>query len=402
MSKKTGVYGTMPRIKYPVELSEEEKEVVKAITHKGRTNSAQIILHANILLKSNERKWNVREIAEIFDVSTNTVNEVRKIYTVGGLEAALNRKSRISPPIAAKITGDFEAQVISTALSPAPAGRSGWTLRLLAEYCMEKQYIVSISHTAIGEMLNTNEVKPHLCKYWCIPKENDSHFVAHMEDILGIYQRPYNPKIPVLCMDEKPVQLLDEIYERVSAKPLRTDPDTGIIKPGELERIDYKYERCGVASIFVFCEPLAGRRYMEALTTRKKGDFAMMIKKISDTFYPDIDRIILVCDHLNTHNISSFYEAYPPETAYRLAQKFEFRHTPKHGSWLNIAECELSSMALQVLGHNRRIHSIALLNELLSDWQSDRNARQKGVNWQFTNDNARIKLHRLYPKPLFD
>jgi hypothetical protein len=266
---------------------------------------------------------------------------------------------------------------------------------------MEKKYIVSISHTAIGEMLNTNEVKPHLSKYWCIPKENDSHFVAHMEDILGIYQRPYNPLIPVLCMDEKPIQLLDEIIERVSAKPLRKDPETGLVKHGEPKKMDYQYERCGVASIFVFCEPLRGWRYVTALERRTKGDFAMMVKKISDTFYPDIERMILVADNLNTHNISSFYQAYQPKIAYQLAQKFEFHHTPLHGSWLNIAECELSSLAIQAL-KNQRINSVGLLNEILNDWQFDRNLRQKGVNWQFTSEDARIKLKRLYPNPIFD
>jgi len=259
---------------------------------------------------------------------------------------------------------------------------------------------LSISHTAIGEMLNTNEVKPHLSKYWCIPKENDAHFVAHMEDVLGIYQRPYNPRMPVICMDEKPIQLLDEVRERVSAKPLRTDPDTGLVKSGELAKIDYQYERCGVASIFVFTEPLAGWRYVKALKTRTKCGFAMMVKEIGDTFYPDVDKVILVADNLNTHNISSFYEAFKPETAYRLAQKFDFRYTPLHGSWLNIAECELSSLAVQALG-NQRINSLDFLNEILSHWQNDRNIRQKGVNWQFTNDDARIKLNRLYPKPIF-
>ena len=325
---------------------------------------------------------------------------IRKTYCEFGIEAALKRKTRTNAPILSKITGEFEALAIAAALSPAPNGRANWTLRLLAEHCMDKNYIVSISHTAIGDLLNTNEVKPHLSKYWCIPKENDSHFVARMEDILGIYQRAYNPKIPVICMDEKPIQLLDEVYERVSAKPLRTDPDTGLVKPGQVEKVDYKYERCGTASIFVFCEPLAGWRYMEALNTRKKGDFAMMVKKISDTFYPAHDRVILIADHLNTHNISSFYEAYPPDIAYKLSQKFEFHYTPKHGSWLNIAESELGSMALQALG-GRRIHSIDLLNEILYDWHSDRNLRQKGVNWQFTTDDARIKLNRLYPKPIF-
>ena len=302
----------MPEIKYKVKLSSEEEAMLREITHKGSKNTARTILHAHILLKTNENntenRRNNREIAEIFDVSPTTVNQVRKIYATEGVERALHRKTRTTAPILSKITGNFEAQVIATALSPAPKGRANWTLRLLAEHCMEKNYIVSISHSAIGELLNTNEVKPHLSKYWCIPKENDAHFVAHMEDILGIYQRPYNPKIPVLCMDEKPVQLLDDTIERVNAKPMRTDPDTGLVKPGELEKIDYQYERCGVASIFVFCEPLAGWRYMEALSRRTKVDFALMIKKISDAFYPAHDKVILINDQLNTHNISSFYE----------------------------------------------------------------------------------------------
>jgi len=390
----------MPKTKYSVKLTEEEIKRLQEITHKGTKNSAQTIIHANILLKSNEMHRTVREISEIFEVSPTTVNQVRKIYTTEGIEAALNRKTRISPPNISKITGEFEAAVIAAALSPAPKGRSNWTLRLLAEHCMDRKYIVSISHTAIGEMVNTNEVKPHLSKYWCIPKENDSHFVAAMEDVLGIYQKEYNPKIPVLCMDEKPIQLLDEIITRVSAKPLRTDPDTGLVKPGKLEKIDYQYERCGTASIFIFCEPLKGWRYVRALERRTKGDFAMMLAEISETFYPDIDKIILISDNLNTHNISSFYEAFPPQFAYRLAQKFDFHYTPKHGSWLNIAECELSSLAIQAL-KNQRIHSVGLLNEILTDWQSDRNLRQKGVNWQFTADDARLKLKRLYPNPIF-
>jgi len=391
----------MPKTKYSVKLTEEEIKRLREITHKGSKNSAQTIIHANILLKSNETQKTVREISEIIEVSPTTVNQVRKIYTTEGIEAALSRKTRISPPNISKITGEFEAAVIAAALSPAPKGRSNWTLRLLAEHCIDRKYIVSISHTAIGEMLNTNEVKPHLSKYWCIPKENDSHFVAAMEDVLGIYQKEYNPKIPVLCMDEKPIQLLDEIIARVSAKPLRTDPDTGLVKPGELEKIDYQYERCGTASIFIFCEPLAGWRYVRALERRTKGDFAMMLAEISETFYPDIERILLISDNLNTHNISAFYEAFPPQFAYRLAQKFDFHYTPKHGSWLNIAECELSSLAIQAL-KNQRINSVGLLNEILTDWQSDRNLRQKGVNWQFSTDDARLKLKRLYPNPIFE
>jgi transposase len=394
----------MPKVSHSVSLTDAEIESLKSITHKGTGESAITIMHANILLLSNERlgskKKTNREIAELFDISPNTVNQVRRVYTTQGLEAVLKRKTRITPPHISKITGDFEAQVIATALGPAPKGKARWTLRLLAEYCTEKEYIVSISHAAIADMLNTNQVKPHLSKYWCTPKEHDAEFVLHMEDVLGIYKREYNPKIPVVCMDEKPVQLLDEIRERVSAKPLRIDPDTGLSKPPTVEKIDSEYVRCGTASIFMFTEPLGGWRHTVALKTRKKEDFALLMREVSQEYYHDVEKVILIADNLNTHSPASFYEAFPPDVAYVLAQKFEFHYTPKHGSWLNIAETELSSLSLQCLG-NQRINSIDELNEILSFWEIDRNTRQKGVNWQFSTQDARIKLKRLYPTPLF-
>lgn len=347
----------MPKRAYEVKLTKEEIEQLKLITHQGGKHSARTIMHANILLQTNdeypERKKDNRELAELFDVSLSTINEVRKTYATEGFQAALNRKTRLTPPIISKITGDFEAHVVATAQSPAPQGRAKWTLRLLAEHCMDKQYIISISHSAIGDMLNTNQVKPHLSKYWCISKENDAHFVTHMEDVLSIYKRAYNPCIPVICMDEKPVQLLGEIRERISAKPLRIDADTGLPKPGEVEKIDSEYVRCGTASIFMFTEPLGGWRHVKALKTRKKGDFALMMREICDIYYPDAEKIVIVADNLNTHNNVSFYETFPPDIAFRLAQKFEFHYTPKHGSWLNIAETELSSLSMQCLGNQR-------------------------------------------------
>lgn len=394
----------MPKINHIVILTDEEVEKLKNLTHKGSRESARTIMHANILLLSNDglgsRKKTNREIADIFDISLDTINHVRSLYTSQGLDSALRRKTRLTPPHISKVTGDFEAIVLAAALGPAPEGRARWTLRLLAEYCEEKKYIVSISHSAIGDMLNTNQVKPHLSKYWCTPKERDASFVLSMEDVLGIYKLGYNPRVPVICMDEKPVQLLDEIRERVSAKPLSTDPDTGLKKPGRIERIDSEYVRCGTASIFMFTEPLGGWRHTQALKTRKKGDFALLMREISERFYPDVDRIIIIADNLNTHNKTSFYEAFPPEIAYALSQKFDIHYTPKHGSWLNIAESELSSLSIQCLG-NRRIKSIDELNEWIRAWEVDRNTRQKGVNWQFTTQDARIKLKRLYPTPLF-
>lgn len=394
----------MPKQHNEVNLSVEDMAKLKALTHKGSGESARTIMHANILLLTNdklgEKKKSIREIAELFDISPTTVNQVRKLYSDGGVQAALTRKTRLSPPHVSKITGDFEAQVIAAATGPVPKGHARWTLRLLAEYCTEKEYIVSISHNTVGDLLNTNQVKPHLSEYWCTPKERDAEFVLNMEDVLGIYKRDYNPKIPVICMDEKPVQLLDEIRDRVSAKPLTTDPDTGIVKSGKVEKIDSEYVRCGTACIFMFTEPLGGWRHTVAMKSRKKEDFAILMRKVSESFYPDVEKIILVADNLNTHNRATFYEAFEPSLAYALAQKFEFHYTPKHGSWLNIAEAELSSLSIQCLG-NQRIKSIDELNEILSAWEVKRNSLQKGVNWQFNTEDARIKLKRLYPIPLF-
>lgn len=394
----------MPKKNYQVLLTPDKTAALNNIRKNGHS-SARKIMHANILLNTNDsfpdKKKSNRELAEIFGVTLATVNKIRKTYCEEGLEAALNRKTRLTPESMSKITGDFEAHVIASALSPPPKGYARWNLRLLAEHCIEKNYIVSISHTAVGTILNTNQLKPHLSKYWCIPMENDPHFIANMEDILAIYQKPYDPCCPVVCMDEKPVQLLDEIRERVSARPMETDPETELTRHGTVQKIDSEYVRMGTSSIFMFTEPLSGWRHTEALEHRKMGDFAKMMRKISETYYPDVSKIILVADNLNTHCYGSFYAAFPPETACGLMQKFEFHYTPKHGSWLNIAETELSSMSMQCLG-NQRIPKIQELNEKLADWESDRNQRQKGVNWQFTTKDARIKLKRLYPTPLFE
>lgn len=394
----------MPKKTYQVFLTPDEMSILENIRKNGHS-SAKTIMHANILLNTNDsfpnKKKSNRELAEIFGVSLPTINNVRRTYCEEGLEAALSRKTRLTPESMTKITGDFEAHVIAAALSPPPKGYARWNLRLLAEHCIEKKYIVSISHTAIGTVLNTNQLKPHLSKYWCIPMENDPYYVANMEDVLSIYQKEYDPACPVICMDEKPLQLLGEIRERICAKPLGTDSETEIPRPGSMEKIDSEYVRMGTASIFMFTEPLGGWRHTEALEHRTMGDFAKMMRNISEIHYPDVSKVILIADNLNTHCTASFYAAFSPGIALGLLQKFEFHYTPKHGSWLNIAETELSSMSMQCLG-NQRIPKIEELNEKLAEWERDRNQRQKGVNWQFTTEDARIKLKRLYPTPIFD
>ena len=203
-----------------------------------------------------------------------------------------------------------------------------------------------------------------------------------------MYSRPYNPARPVICMDEKPYQLLGEVREPIPAKP------------GSVKKVDNEYKREGTCSIFIFTEPLAGWRYVKALERRTKVDWAHQVKWVLDNQYPHAEIVVLVMDNLNTHVISSFYEAFPPEEAFRLAQRLEIHYTPKHGSWLDIAEVELSALAAQCLG-DRRIPSIDALNKELAAWESKRNSDQKGVDWHFTTADARTKLKRLYPVILY-
>jgi len=205
-----------------------------------------------------------------------------------------------------------------------------------------------------------------------------------MEDVLAVYERPYNPENPVVLMDEKPYQLLDDFREALP------------IKPGSTEKTDYEYVRKGTCSIFLFTEPLAAWRYAKALPRRTREDWASQIKWLLDEQYHYTKKITLVMDNLNTHGISSLYQAFPPEEAFRLAQRLEIHYTPKHGSWLNIAEIELSAMAVQCLG-KRRIPTIEELNQNLLAWHIRRNEGQKGVDWQFTTQDARIKLKNIYP-----
>lgn len=225
----------MPKKIYQVFLTSDEISMLENMWKNGKA-SAKTIMHANVLLNTNDsslaKKKSNRELAEIFGISLPAINSIRRTYCEEGLEAALNRKTRLTPESMIKITGDFEAHAIATALSPPPKGYARWNLRLLAEHCVEKKYSISISHTTIGAVLNTNQLKPYLSKYWCIPMENNPYYVANMEDILSIYQKEYNPDCPVICMDEKPLQLLGEIRERICAKPLDIDSETEIPRSG--------------------------------------------------------------------------------------------------------------------------------------------------------------------------
>ncbi|MEO2017354.1 MAG: IS630 family transposase [Fuerstiella sp.] len=222
-------------------------------------------------------------------------------------------------------------------------------------------------------------------EYWVIPPKCDAEFVAHMENVLETYEKPYDSSQPVVCMDEQPVQLINETREVIPATQSRP------------KRVDYEYERNGTASIFMFCEPLGGWRRATARKRRTKFDWAHEVASLLDGRYADCDRITLVCDNLNTHTIGAFYEAFEPERARQYVRRIDFVFTPKHGSWLNVAENELSSMTRQCIA-GRRIGDMEMLQQEIGAWSIDVNDTQRGVDWQMKIDDARTKLKSIYPK----
>jgi hypothetical protein len=228
------------------------------------------------------------------------------------------------------------------------------------------------------------KTKPHLKKDYKIPTEQNAEFVAAMEDVLEVYQRQYDPNKPVICMDESSKQLISHV-----CAPLP-------MAKGEVRKIDDEYVRHGVAAIFMAVDPLNGKRFVSITDRRTRIDWATFIKGFLDDKYPDADKIVLVMDNLNTHGIASLYEAFPPEEAFRLASRLELHFTPKHGSWLNMAEIELSALVGQCL--DRRIGDIETMRNEVLAWESDRNNKELDIKWRFTTEDARVKLRRLYTK----
>jgi len=222
-------------------------------------------------------------------------------------------------------------------------------------------------------------------EYWVIPPEADAEFVASMEEVLDTYEKPYDAACPVLCMDEQPVQLVKEARRPIPATKRHA------------KRIDYEYERAGTASIFMFTEPLAGWREATARATKTKVDWAAEVARLMEGRYKKYPTVTLVCDNLNTHTIGAFYETFPPARARAIVRRLHFCHTPKHGSWLNIAENELSSLTRQCVS-GRRFGELKKLQTEIAAWSSDVNDTQRGVDWQMRINDARSQLKSLYPK----
>ncbi|MDR1880033.1 MAG: IS630 family transposase, partial [Tannerellaceae bacterium] len=349
-------------------------------------HTSQEFRNACILLNSDEgefgNKSTAETIAKILHVHIKTVERLKQRFVEEGFESCLSRKD-YPEVLNIKTDGDFEAHLIALSCSEAPAGYVRWSLRLLAEKVVELNYIDSISHETVRKVFKKNEIKPWRVQGWVIPPLENSDFVACMEFVLDVYKQAYNPMYPVICMDESPKQLIKDTRVAIP------------MSPGCDAKIDYEYERCGVANIFMVNEPLTGKRYVDVTERKTKKDWAELIRKIADEYYPNAEKIRLVMDNLNTHKPSSLYEAFTPQEAKRIWDRFEFIYTPKHGSWLNMAEIEIHVLMGQCL--KRRIGDMETMKQQVDAWQKDRNNKDAKINWQFTNDDARIKLKKLYP-----
>ena len=371
---------------FQVMLSHRERKTI--MRFQKRTSSVNARTRCAILLAADASKGRsektYREIASASGASEATVITTLKEFLTDGFTKMITPKRNPASDISRlKVTGDVEAKIIATACSAAPKGYVRWTLNLLYNQMMVVLEDISISRSTIGRILMKNDLRPHLNDYWCIPPEEDAEFVANMEDILDVYQKPYDPKYPLWCMDEKPYQILGEAREPL---PMR---------PGDLAKVDSEYVRNGTVSIFCFIQPHTGKLLHSVEPTRTAVDWAEKIKYLVDEVEPDAEKIILVMDNLNTHNISSLYKAFRPEEARRIAKKLEVHYTPKHGSWLDIAEIGINIMTRECL--DRRIPSIEALKEELKAWNDEYDKDPSPVNWQFQTTDSRIKLKRLYP-----
>ncbi|MEZ4705699.1 MAG: IS630 family transposase [Caldilineaceae bacterium] len=367
---------------YEVKLSEPERNHIENLISSG-TEKARKLTRARILLKADEG-WIDQEISRALDVGHATVGRIRKVYAEEGLERALNRKPA-ARTYARKVDGSAEAHLIALTCSDPPEGYARWTLRLLSEHLVElKQVeIESLSHETVRRGVKKNELKPWQNKQWVIPPQGNAEFVCAMEDILELYQQPRDPLRPLVCLDEGTKQLISE-----TRTPLP-------MQPGQPLLYDYEYERHGTANLFMFFAPLEAWRHVKVTDQRTMIDYAHCLKDLSDIHFPDAESIQIVQDNLNIHTPAALYQAFEPAEARRLRERFVFHYTPKHGSWLNMAEIELNVISSQCL--DRRIACKHFLVSEVAAWQYQRNLHASTVNWQFTTAQARIKLRKLYP-----
>src|SRR6266436_5717351 len=367
--------------KYVVRLSGEEREQLEALIRKGKS-PAQRLLKARILLKADASEagegWSDNRIIKALETSASMIYRVRRQLVEEGFEAVLNRKQRATPAVARIFDGDKEAKLFQTAQGPGALDPA-----VVGVLLRGRQYRRACQRFNARANAQKNILKPHRRECWIIPPKANSAFVAAMEDVLAVYTRPRDPDYPLVCLDETSKQLLAETRVPIP------------MKAGRPARFDYEYERNGTANLFMMFAPLEGWRHVKVTDRHTAVDYAHVLKDLADVHFSNAKTIVLVQDNLNIHSKASLYEAFPAAEARRLVERFEWHYTPKHGSWLDLAESELGVLSSQCL--DRRIPDKQTLVEEIAAWEQNRNANHTKANWQFTTPNARIKLKHLYP-----
>ncbi len=373
--------------KYVVRLSAEEREQLASLIRSGN-RAAQLLTKARILLKADVSEagegWSDSRIAEALDTSVATIERTRRHLVEEGFEAALTRKYNPNSARPRIFDGAAEAKLIALACGPAPAGYARWNSEPARRESRRTEHRRESQRQHHWTDAQKNILKPHLKQQWVIAPEASAAFVANMEDVLEVYQRPHDPLRPVVCLDETSKQMIVETRPPLPAAP------------GRKARHDYEYERNGVANLFMMFAPLEGWRHVKVTDRHAAIDYAHALRDLSDTHFPGAAKIVLVQDNLSTHKPASLYEAFPPSEARRLVERFEWHYTPKHGSWLDMAESELGVLSTQCL--DRRIPDKQTLISEVAAWQDNRNTHHAKADWQFTTADARIKLKRLYPQ----
>jgi transposase len=369
-------------VRYRITLTPEERAQLVAMVQGGKV-AARKLKRGQILLAAASGCTD-KAIAAHVSVGTSTVFRVKRRFVEEGLEQALSEEPR--PGAERKLAASEEALLIATACSTPPAGRSRWTLSLLADAMVRLTPHRSLSSETIRRRLAEKELKPWQKKMWCIPKV-DAEFVARMEDVLELYAEEPDQQRPVVCFDETPRQLIGESRVPVAAKP------------GKPARVDYEYVRNGTANVFMFVDAHRPWRHAKVTDRRASRDFAECMRDLVDEHYPKAEQVRVVLDNLSTHTPGALYETFEPAEARRILKRLEFHYTPKHASWLNMVEIEIGVMVSQCL--DRRIPDKATLVSEVGDWRRRRNKEGARINWLFTVNRAREKLGRVYPRIAF-
>lgn len=354
-------------------LKEQDRQQILHIIKKGK--NAREIYRGNCL-NLRHKGLTMAEVADFLEITTRTVYNIEKNYELGGLQKALHDDPRPGSPV--RLDERIKSHVVATVCSKPPEGFDRWTLELIHEEIMERKVVDRISHESIRMILKEHDLKPWQQQSWCVPEINEE-FIQRMEEVLDIYEKQAQSKYPLVCLDEKPIQLLDHVR-----------PPSGIA-PGKCSKVDYEYKRKGTCNVFCAVEPQKGHYIAQVTERRTAADFARFMKRVAED-YEQAEKIILVMDNLNTHGLKSLTGLFGEEEGLCLWERFEVHYTPKHGSWLNQAEIAINLYARQCLGRSR-IPDIELLRKKTKAWIRYVNEKQPTINWTFTKSEAREKFN---------